>query len=74
MCAANLAKAGIAARSVAVDVEVQRADESPLGVARRFDDPAWRARFAAELAPALALELVQQADFGKCSALGVAEV
>jgi glycerol-3-phosphate dehydrogenase subunit B len=56
MCAANLAKAGIAARSVAVDVEVQRADESPLGVARRFDDPAWRARFAAELAPALAAD------------------
>lgn len=53
MCAANLAKAGIAAHSVAVDVEVQRADESSLGVARRFDDPAWRARFAAELAPAL---------------------
>jgi len=35
---------------------VERADESSLGVARRFDDPAWRARFAAELAPALAAD------------------
>lgn len=50
LCAANLTRAGIAARAVETDVEVQRADENTLGLARRFDDPAWRAGFAARLA------------------------
>lgn len=53
LCAANLTRAGIPARAVAVDVEVSRADENALGLARRFDDPAWRAGFAARLAIAL---------------------
>jgi glycerol-3-phosphate dehydrogenase subunit B len=53
LCAANLAKAGIAARSVEVAIEVDRADANAVGLARRFDDPAWRASFAAQLAPLL---------------------
>ncbi len=50
LCAANLSRAGIQARAVDVEIEVQRADENTLGMARRFDDPAWRAGFAARLA------------------------
>jgi glycerol-3-phosphate dehydrogenase subunit B len=50
LCAANLRRAGIAARSVEIELEVDRADENALGLARRFDDPAWRAGFAARLA------------------------
>jgi glycerol-3-phosphate dehydrogenase subunit B len=33
-----------------VEIEVPRVDENALGLARRFDDPAWRAGFAARLA------------------------
>jgi glycerol-3-phosphate dehydrogenase subunit B len=50
LCAANLARAGIAARSAEIEIEVDRADENALGLARRFDDPAWRAGLAARLA------------------------
>jgi glycerol-3-phosphate dehydrogenase subunit B len=50
LCAANLARAGIGARGVDIEIEVTRADENALGLARRFDDPAWRAAFAARLA------------------------
>ena len=50
LCAANLSRVGIQARSVEVDIEVDRADQNALGLARRFDDPAWRAAFAARLA------------------------
>lgn len=50
LCAANLARAGIEARAVEVEIEASRADENALGMARRFDDPAWRAGFAARLA------------------------
>jgi glycerol-3-phosphate dehydrogenase subunit B len=50
LCAANLTRAGMPARAVEVDIEVSRADENALGLARRFDDPAWRAGFAARLA------------------------
>ena len=49
LCAANLARAGIEARSVEVAFEVDRADQSSLGLARRFDDATWRAAFAAQL-------------------------
>ena len=42
--------AGIDARAVDIELEVERADENALGLARRFDDPAWRAAFAARLA------------------------
>ncbi len=53
LCAANLAAAGIDARAVPVELELDRADANTLGVARRFDDPGWRARFCARLAPLL---------------------
>jgi glycerol-3-phosphate dehydrogenase subunit B len=51
LCAANLSHNGPAARAVEATVEVDRADVNALGLARRFDDPAWRAAFAAKLAP-----------------------
>ena len=50
LCAANLQRAGVDARSVDVEIEVDRADANTLGLARRFDDPAWRAALAARLA------------------------
>jgi glycerol-3-phosphate dehydrogenase subunit B len=53
LCAANLELAGVGARGVEVEIEVERADANALGLARRFDDPAWRAAFAAQLAPLL---------------------
>ncbi len=49
LCAANLQKAGIAARSVELKLELERADENALGIARRFDEPGWRAAFCADL-------------------------
>ena len=53
LCAANLEAAGIAARAVEVELQVDRADANALGLARRFDDPAFRAAFAAQLTPLL---------------------
>jgi glycerol-3-phosphate dehydrogenase subunit B len=53
LCAANLARAGFEARSVEVSLEVDRADQNSLGLARRFDDPSWRAAFASQLTPLL---------------------
>jgi glycerol-3-phosphate dehydrogenase subunit B len=50
LCAANLRRAGVDARSVDIEIEVDRADQNTLGLARRFDDPAWRAAFAGRLA------------------------
>ncbi|HTU88296.1 MAG TPA: anaerobic glycerol-3-phosphate dehydrogenase subunit GlpB [Solirubrobacteraceae bacterium] len=50
LCATNLTRAGVEARAVDIEIEVTRADENALGLARRFDDPAWRAAFAARLA------------------------
>jgi glycerol-3-phosphate dehydrogenase subunit B len=49
LCAANLAQAGIRSRAVSLELSLERADMSALGLARRFDDSAWRARFCAEL-------------------------
>jgi glycerol-3-phosphate dehydrogenase subunit B len=51
LCAANLQAGGVEARAITLDVSVERADSSTLGLARQFDDPAWRASFAAGLAP-----------------------
>jgi glycerol-3-phosphate dehydrogenase subunit B len=51
LCAANLKTTGIAARGIEVDLELDRADANSLGLARRFDDPDFRAAFAAELTP-----------------------
>ena len=56
LCAANLGRAGIEARAVDIEIEVTRADENTVGLARRFDDPAWRADFAARLALKLGAE------------------
>jgi glycerol-3-phosphate dehydrogenase subunit B len=57
LCAANLEAAGIDARAVTLKLTVERADSSTLEFARLFDDPAWRASFAATLAP-----LIRAAD------------
>ena len=57
LCAENLQAAGIDATPVNIEIEADRADASTLGLARRFDDPAWRAAFSARLAP-----LLQAAD------------
>jgi glycerol-3-phosphate dehydrogenase subunit B len=56
LCAANLAAAGIQARALSLDLPLERADMSVLGLARHFDDARWRARFCAELALALRAE------------------
>jgi glycerol-3-phosphate dehydrogenase subunit B len=53
LCAANLERAGLTTRTVEVAIDVDRADQNAVGLARRFDDPAWRAAFAAQLAPLL---------------------
>jgi glycerol-3-phosphate dehydrogenase subunit B len=50
LCAANLGRLGIPARSVEIEIEVDKADQNTVGLARRFDDPVWRAAFAARLA------------------------
>ncbi|HEX4009594.1 MAG TPA: anaerobic glycerol-3-phosphate dehydrogenase subunit GlpB [Solirubrobacteraceae bacterium] len=56
LCAANLAAAGIEARSVSLDLKLERADMSTLGIARHFDDPTWRRQFCAELSLTLRAE------------------
>jgi glycerol-3-phosphate dehydrogenase subunit B len=53
LCAANLEAAGIAARGIEVDLEVDRADANARGLARRVDDADFRAAFAAQLTPLL---------------------
>jgi glycerol-3-phosphate dehydrogenase subunit B len=53
LCASNLTAAGVEARAVEVALDLERADMSALGIARRFDDASWRARFSAKLAPML---------------------
>jgi glycerol-3-phosphate dehydrogenase subunit B len=56
LCAANLARAGIDARAVSLDMKLERADMNALGLARHFDDEQWRRQFCAELALALRSE------------------
>jgi glycerol-3-phosphate dehydrogenase subunit B len=56
LCAANLTTAGIEARAVNLELKLDRADANALGIARLFDDPRWRAQFAAELSLALRAE------------------
>jgi glycerol-3-phosphate dehydrogenase subunit B len=53
LCAANLERGGFGARPLAVDVSLNRADANALELARRFDDPGFRAAFAAQLVPRL---------------------
>jgi glycerol-3-phosphate dehydrogenase subunit B len=67
LCAANLNRAGVSARSLEVEIEADRADQNALGLARRFDDPAWRAAFAARLA----LKLQADERVGLAAMLGI---
>jgi glycerol-3-phosphate dehydrogenase subunit B len=53
LCAANIARLGVAARGIELRVDVDRAEENALGLGRRFDDPVFRRDFAARLAPLL---------------------
>ena len=53
LCAANLSAAGISARAVSLQLPMERADMSPTGMARHFDDPRWRGQFCAQLLPML---------------------
>lgn len=57
LCAANLVAAGVDARAASIEVDTDRADASTLGLARRLEEPEWRASFGARLAP-----LVRGAD------------
>jgi glycerol-3-phosphate dehydrogenase subunit B len=67
LCASNLARHDIAARSVEAEIEVDRADQNALGLARRFDDPTWRAAFAGRLA----LKLQADERVGLPAVLGI---
>ena len=67
LCAANLSRAGVPARSVEAEVDADRADQNSLGLARRFDDPSWRAAFAGRLA----LKLQADERVGLPAALGI---
>lgn len=53
LCAANLRDRGTEARALELDVDDGRAEINALGLARSFDEPAFRAGFAARLAPLL---------------------
>jgi glycerol-3-phosphate dehydrogenase subunit B len=53
LCAENIGRLGIGARAVELKLELDRPEANALGLARRFDDPAFRRDFAARLAPHL---------------------
>jgi glycerol-3-phosphate dehydrogenase subunit B len=53
LCAANLSAAGIPSRGINLQLTMERADMSPVGMARRFDDARWRSQFCAQLLPML---------------------
>ncbi len=53
LCAANLAARGHDARAVLVDLDVGRVEANAVTLARRFDEPSFRAGFASALAPLL---------------------
>ncbi len=67
LCAANLSRVGVPARSVEAELEADRADQNSLGLARRFDDPSWRAAFAGRLA----LKLQADERVGLPAVLGI---
>jgi glycerol-3-phosphate dehydrogenase subunit B len=69
LCAANLERAGIEARSVELHLELDRADQNALGLARRLDEPTWRAAFCAELA----LHLSGEERVGLPAVLGLSD-
>jgi glycerol-3-phosphate dehydrogenase subunit B len=53
LCAANIARLGVPARGIELQLDIDRREVNALGLARRFDDPAFRRDFAARLAPLL---------------------
>jgi glycerol-3-phosphate dehydrogenase subunit B len=53
LCAGNLDRGGVAARAVQIEVDVGRSEANSLGLARRMDDPKFRAAFASKLLPLL---------------------
>jgi glycerol-3-phosphate dehydrogenase subunit B len=53
LCAANLSRLGIEARSVELDIGEGRAEINALGLARQLDDPAYRTVVAKRLGPLL---------------------
>jgi glycerol-3-phosphate dehydrogenase subunit B len=67
LCAANLNRAGVAARAVEAEIDADRADQNSLGLAHRFDDPSWRAAFAGRLA----LKLQADERVGLPAVLGI---
>ena len=67
LCAANLSRFDIQARSVEAEIEADRADQNSLGLARLFDDPTWRAAFAGRLA----LKLKADEPVGLPAVLGI---
>jgi glycerol-3-phosphate dehydrogenase subunit B len=50
LCAGNLRRAGIPSRALDLDLDVGRVEVNSLGLARKLDDPRFRAAFAARLA------------------------
>jgi glycerol-3-phosphate dehydrogenase subunit B len=50
LCAANIARFGVEARGVEVEIDTDRADVNALGVARLFDDPGFRSAFSTRVA------------------------
>jgi glycerol-3-phosphate dehydrogenase subunit B len=53
LCAANLSRLGIEARSVELDIGEGRAEINALGLARQLDDPSYRTAVAGRLRPLL---------------------
>jgi glycerol-3-phosphate dehydrogenase subunit B len=53
LCAANLTAADVPSRGISLQIEMERADMNPLGMARRFEDARWRGHFCAQLLPLL---------------------
>jgi glycerol-3-phosphate dehydrogenase subunit B len=51
LCAENIARLGVEARAIELKLDADRPDVNALGLARRFDDPAFRRDFVARLAP-----------------------
>ncbi len=53
LCAANLSRLGIEARSIELDIGQGRAEVNALGLARQLDDPSYRDLVAGRLGPLL---------------------
>lgn len=70
LCAANLTAAGFPARPVMLELELERADMSTLGIARHLDDARWRAGFCGRLARLLRSD---EQTVGLPAMLGIAD-